>query len=78
MLIFCQFILEPLAELPQDLLRIINCSFLEAIAEVLNQDLLSPVPEAFLVEVFSDKLRKCESWVFALRGIEKELSGESL
>ena len=78
MLIFSQFLLESLAYLPQDLLRIINCSFLEAIAKVLNQNLLGSVPEAFLVEVFSDELRERESWVVALRGIEKELSGESL
>ena len=78
MLIFCQLILESLAKLPQYLLRIINCSFLKAVAKILNQDFLGPVPEAFLVEVFSDELRERESRVVTLRGIKKELSGKSL
>ena len=65
-LMFCQFILETLAKLIQDMFGIVDSAPLKAIAKVLDQDLLCSVPEPLLMEVFSNKLRKSKSGVFAL------------
>jgi len=45
---------------------IVDSAPLKAIAKVLDQDLLCSVPEPLLMEVFSNKLRKSKSGVFAL------------